>query len=320
MGKDETGASESLDRSPLGGSPDPIRQSPRIAAPPLVTRRAVFGRDGHRCHTVAGRPSPSTMCYPDHAAETTAGKTWWHAVARAISRRGPPAEGSRAPIEHQAGPATPVCAGYTPRPVIRWTLPGIPISKSPSRRIVPRLRHVSVDDERSNSSHLRACGAGDRVSFELHPSGPAEMAERIQTVTAGHPWLVSEEAGVVLAYAYATAFRGEPPTGGRSRPPFTCTRSIGATAWAERCTRVCSISAPLGLRKRLCRHRPAQFGQRGPAPSLGFTRIGIFPKAGHKLGEWQTSPGGIVRSHPTNPPTEPEAPPEAQVRALLLSP
>lgn len=43
------------------------------------------------------------------------------------------------------------------------------------------------------------------VSFEYEVPTPAEFAERFRAITAQFPWLVWEETGSVLGYAYASA-------------------------------------------------------------------------------------------------------------------
>jgi L-amino acid N-acyltransferase YncA len=45
------------------------------------------------------------------------------------------------------------------------------------------------------------------VSFEEAPPAPDEMAARLAAVLPTHPWLVHEEAGEVLGYAYASRHR-----------------------------------------------------------------------------------------------------------------
>ncbi|MFS8036414.1 N-acetyltransferase family protein [Xanthobacter sp. AM11] len=46
------------------------------------------------------------------------------------------------------------------------------------------------------------------ASFEVTPPGAAEMARRHAAITeGGYPYLVMEEDGAVLGYAYASAFR-----------------------------------------------------------------------------------------------------------------
>ncbi len=49
------------------------------------------------------------------------------------------------------------------------------------------------------------------ASFELDPPDEAEMASRFRSIThAGYPYLVAEHDGVILGYAYASAYRARP--------------------------------------------------------------------------------------------------------------
>ena len=69
---------------------------------------------------------------------------------------------------------------------------------------------------------IRACTAADAtaicdiynryvretvITFEETPVATAEMAQRIGDVTAHLPWLVAEEQGAILGYAYATPWK-----------------------------------------------------------------------------------------------------------------
>lgn len=45
------------------------------------------------------------------------------------------------------------------------------------------------------------------ITFEEEPVSAEEMAARIGKVTAAYPWLVWEENGAVLGYAYGTTWR-----------------------------------------------------------------------------------------------------------------
>lgn len=45
------------------------------------------------------------------------------------------------------------------------------------------------------------------ITFEQDPVSAAEMATRITKVTADFPWLVWEEEGAVIGYAYASTWR-----------------------------------------------------------------------------------------------------------------
>ncbi len=48
------------------------------------------------------------------------------------------------------------------------------------------------------------------ITFEESPVSAEEMAHRVATVTASHPWLVWDEAGQVRGYAYSSTWRARP--------------------------------------------------------------------------------------------------------------
>ena len=45
------------------------------------------------------------------------------------------------------------------------------------------------------------------ITFEEEPVSIQEMKNRIRNITAGYPWVVLEESGEVLGYAYAAQFK-----------------------------------------------------------------------------------------------------------------
>jgi L-amino acid N-acyltransferase YncA len=45
------------------------------------------------------------------------------------------------------------------------------------------------------------------ISFEMEPPAVDEIAARIQKITARHSWLVYENEGALLGYAYTSTFR-----------------------------------------------------------------------------------------------------------------
>jgi phosphinothricin acetyltransferase len=51
---------------------------------------------------------------------------------------------------------------------------------------------------------------GSAVSFEEWPPDAAEMAARIERYGCSHAWLVAEQEGEAVGYAYATAFNERP--------------------------------------------------------------------------------------------------------------
>jgi phosphinothricin acetyltransferase len=48
---------------------------------------------------------------------------------------------------------------------------------------------------------------GSAVSFEMVPPNAAMMAGRISKLWPGHPWIVAEDDGKVLGYAYGSPYR-----------------------------------------------------------------------------------------------------------------
>lgn len=129
-------------------------------------------------------------------------------------------------------------------------------------------------------------------SFEETPPAAEEIARRRETVLAlGLPFMVAEEGGRVVGYAYAQPYRP------RSAYRFSledsiyvapdCTRrGIGGALLAdlvERCAR-------LGYRQMV-----AVIGDSANLASIrlheksGFARIGVQPAVGFKLGRWVDS-------------------------------
>lgn len=125
------------------------------------------------------------------------------------------------------------------------------------------------------------------VTFEETPVPADEMARRIEDVTARFPWLVWEESGAVLGYAYAAPWKQ------RSAYRFTVETTIYLAA--DNCGR--------GIGRKLYGALLDEIRGRGlhcavgcialPNPAsialhekLGFREIGRFPEVGWKFGRW----------------------------------
>ncbi|WP_375428064.1 arsinothricin resistance N-acetyltransferase ArsN1 family B [uncultured Sphingomonas sp.] len=70
-----------------------------------------------------------------------------------------------------------------------------------------RVRPARTDDAVAIAAVYAPYVTDGVISFELDPPDAAEMARRMAAGGARHPWLVAEEDGHVLGYAYASAFR-----------------------------------------------------------------------------------------------------------------
>ena len=125
------------------------------------------------------------------------------------------------------------------------------------------------------------------ITFEEEPVAEREMAQRINDVTEGLPWLVWEESGSIVGYAYATPWKA------RSAYRF----SVESTVYLSR------SFARRGIGTRLYQSLIADLRSRGvhcavggialPNPAsialhekLGFSKIGQFKEIGRKCGQW----------------------------------
>ena len=145
------------------------------------------------------------------------------------------------------------------------------------------------------------------ISFEMAPPTVDEMRARIRLSLSEHAWIVSENEGVVDAYAYGSTLR---------------TRA--AYRWAvETAVYVAADRRGTGTGKRTYRALLALLEVQGyvsafggitlPNPasvrlheSLGFAWVGAFPRVGYKFGAWHDV--GFWRRSLSEPAGEPAPP------------
>ena len=73
--------------------------------------------------------------------------------------------------------------------------------------VSPLTRQVTPNDAGPLAGIYNYYVQNTVVTFEEEPLETAEMENRIRTVSAVYPWLVLEEAGELLGYAYANKFK-----------------------------------------------------------------------------------------------------------------
>jgi L-amino acid N-acyltransferase YncA len=125
------------------------------------------------------------------------------------------------------------------------------------------------------------------VTFEETPVTHGEMAQRISDVTSRLPWLVWQEAGAILGYAYATpwkpraAYRHSVESSIYLAPQATG-RGIGPSLYK-------ALVAELRQKDVHC----VIGGAALPNPAsvslhqkLGFTKVAEFKQVGFKFGRW----------------------------------
>lgn len=128
---------------------------------------------------------------------------------------------------------------------------------------------------------------GTAVHFAFEPVTADEMSRQWMETRERYPWLIAEIDGRFAGYAKAGPWRA------RAAYQWTAEAGIYMTAESRGGGRGRQLYAALiaALRTRGFHSviggmtLPNEASQRLHA-SLGFTRIGVFREAGHKLGEW----------------------------------
>ena len=139
------------------------------------------------------------------------------------------------------------------------------------------------------------------ASFELEPPDDTEMLRRFRALTeAGYPYLVAEDEGHVLGYAYAGAYRPRPAY------RFSVENSIYIAANAHRrgvgrilLAALIDICTAKGYRQMIAViGDSAQSASIGLHRSFGFRFSGTIHSVGYKHGRWLNS---VIMQLPLGP-------------------
>ena len=126
------------------------------------------------------------------------------------------------------------------------------------------------------------------TSFELEPPDAGEIEARIVSCLERMPWLVAEEDGRVLGYAYS----------GPHRTRAAYQWSVEVSAYVDETVQRRGVGRALyealfrvlvlqGFRNAYAGITLPNVASEGFHRSLGFTRVGVFRAVGFKLGKWQ---------------------------------
>ncbi|HEX3683310.1 MAG TPA: arsinothricin resistance N-acetyltransferase ArsN1 family B [Bryobacteraceae bacterium] len=142
------------------------------------------------------------------------------------------------------------------------------------------------------------------ISFELAPPSSTEMRERVRNILATHAWLVCEEAQAICGYAYASKFRAREAYRWAAEVtvyvhPARQRKGVGRTLYRSlfdvmRLQGFCRAIAVIALPNEAS----VQLHER-----LGFKSMGVFERAGYKLGRWHDVGWWQLQlqEHPLNP-------------------
>ena len=149
------------------------------------------------------------------------------------------------------------------------------------------IRPVSAADAGQILAIYRPFVTETAVSFEFEPPDEGEMARRIGEITEKYPWLVWEEEGRLLGYAYASSHRS------RAAYQWSVEVSVYVHADARRGGIARRLYSELFERLREQGYYNAFAGITLPNDAsvgfheaVGFTPIGVYPQIGYKFGRW----------------------------------
>jgi phosphinothricin acetyltransferase len=151
------------------------------------------------------------------------------------------------------------------------------------------VRDALASDIAAITAIYRPAVLAGTATFELDPPDESEMHSRLLAITgAGHPYLVAEQTGAVVGYAYAGSFRTRPAY------RFTVEDSIYLAPPAQRRGVGRRLLSELVHRCEAKGYRQmvavigdsANIGSIALHRALGFALCGTLPATGFKLGRW----------------------------------
>ncbi|MBB6051195.1 arsinothricin resistance N-acetyltransferase ArsN1 family B [Armatimonas rosea] len=150
---------------------------------------------------------------------------------------------------------------------------------------------------------------GTTISFELEPPTVEQLAQRISATLLFFPWLVAEESGRIVGYAYASphrerlAYRWSVDVSVYVAP-FHQRQGVGRALYTE----LFALLVRQGFYQAFAGITLPNAPSVGLHESLGFVPIGTYRNVGFKAGAWrdtgwwqkQLQPPSVL---PPDPPT-----------------
>lgn len=150
------------------------------------------------------------------------------------------------------------------------------------------IRYATPDDAPAIHAIYAPIVESTGISFELLPPSVDEMRRRIASTMERYPWLVAMDGDSLAGYAYATSFR--------VRPAYQWSVEVSAY--------VAEAARGRGIGRTLYEALLPELAERGFVSAFagialpneasialheacGFTKVGVFHRAGYKLGAWR---------------------------------
>lgn len=152
---------------------------------------------------------------------------------------------------------------------------------------MPHIRLARVGDAAEIAAIYAPSVTRAAISFETEPPTAEMIAERIAHTIPTYPWLVSEDSGAVMGYAYASQHR--------SRAAYQWSvdvsvyiherwrgQGLGRTLY----TRLFALLRAQGYANIYAGIALPNPGSVGLHEAMGMTPVGIYRHVGYKLGAW----------------------------------
>jgi phosphinothricin acetyltransferase len=125
------------------------------------------------------------------------------------------------------------------------------------------------------------------ITFELEPPTPEEMAGRIAKASTSHAWLVLEDDGRVVGYAYGGPYKERPAYRWACEvsvylEPGLRRRGAGRALYEALFPRL----AGRGFRTAVAGMTLPNDASEGLHRAMGFEPVGVWRRIGWKLGAW----------------------------------
>jgi phosphinothricin acetyltransferase len=152
---------------------------------------------------------------------------------------------------------------------------------------MPTAIRLATPDDAEQVQAIYAPYCHTPISFEMEPPSVEEMQGRLAKVLGQHPWLLCEDGGDVLGYAYATqhreraAYRWSVDTAvyvrkGRQR------RGVGRALYTSLFA-VLRLQGYVNAYAGVTLPNPASVGLH---EAMGFQPVGVYRQVGFKCGAW----------------------------------
>jgi phosphinothricin acetyltransferase len=169
------------------------------------------------------------------------------------------------------------------------------------------IRDASERDAGACAAIYTAYVTGTAITFETEPPSAAEMAERIASALRTHAWVVLEDGGRVVGYAYGGPYK--------SRPAYrwSCEVSVYIELGRQRTgggralyTALFGRLARRGFRTAVAGMTLPNDASVGLHRAMGFEPVGTYRRIGWKHGAWHDvawtqRPLGDSQDPPTEP-------------------